>query len=353
MGGETYKSMAGQTEDVVPEIRTLADLARVAGVSTGTVSRALAGKSLVNVETRERIQTLARQHGFRPNQMASKLRSRRTGVIGVVIPLGHERSQHISDPFFLTLLGYLADELTEGGYDLMLSRALPDGTSDWLDRITGSGMVDGVIVIGQSDQYDLIEAASRTFRPMVVWGQYRPGQNHCVVGTDNAAGGRIAVEHLVSCGATSLAFLGDTTGIEIADRLRGASDAAYAAAVPIRHIRIPLASDAMGPELEAAMLEQCSGIDGVVAASDLVAMAALRCLHQNGKRVPEDVQIVGFDDLPLASQTSPPLTTIRQEIAAGARAMVTRLRALVEKEPAVSLVMPPVLVTRESTRNGG
>ena len=89
------------------EVRTLADLARVAGVSAGTVSRALAGKSLVNAETRERIQALARQYGFRPNQMASKLRSRRTGVIGVVIPLGHEKRQQISDPFFLTLLGPL------------------------------------------------------------------------------------------------------------------------------------------------------------------------------------------------------------------------------------------------------
>ncbi|GGY94772.1 LacI family transcriptional regulator [Novosphingobium colocasiae] len=353
MGGETYKSMAGQKDNEVPAIRTLADLARVAGVSTGTVSRALAGKSLVNVETRERIQTLAREHGFRPNQMASKLRSRRTGVIGVVIPLGHELRQHISDPFFLTLVGYLADELTEGGYDLMLSRALPDGTSDWLDRIAGSGMVDGVIVIGQSDQYDLIEAASHSYRPLVVWGQHRAGQNHCVVGTDNAAGGRIAVEHLVASGATSLAFLGDTTGIEIADRLRGATEAATAAGVPIRHIPIPLATDAMGPEIEAAMASQCSGINGVVAASDLVAMAALRCLHQKGMRVPEDVQIVGFDDLPLAAQTSPPLTTIRQEIAAGARAMVERLRALVEKEPATSLVMAPTLVVRQSTRAEG
>ncbi|MFD2579653.1 substrate-binding domain-containing protein [Novosphingobium colocasiae] len=139
------------------------------------------------------------------------------------------------------------------------------------------------------------------------------------------------MEHLVASGATSLAFLGDTTGIEIADRLRGATEAATAAGVPIRHIPIPLATDAMGPEIEAAMASQCSGINGVVAASDLVAMAALRCLHQKGMRVPEDVQIVGFDDLPLAAQTSPPLTTIRQEIAAGARAMVERLRALVEK----------------------
>jgi len=90
-----------------PEIvRTLADLARIAGVSTGTVSRALADKSIVNSETRERIQSLAKKHDFRPNQMASKLRSRRTGFVGVVIPLGHERRQHISDPFFLTLLGH-------------------------------------------------------------------------------------------------------------------------------------------------------------------------------------------------------------------------------------------------------
>jgi len=174
-----------------------------------------------------------------------------------------------------------------------------------------------------------------------------------VVGTDNAAGGRIAVDHLVASGATSLAFLGDTTGIEIADRLRGATDAATAAGLPIRHIPIPLATDAMGPEIEAAMASQCSGIDGVVAASDLVAMAALRCLHQKGLRVPEDVQIVGFDDLPLSAQTVPPLTTIRQEIATGARAMVERLRALVEKEPATSLVMPPTLIVRQSTRAEG
>ncbi len=150
------------------EVRTLADLARVAGVSAGTVSRALAGKSLVNAETRERIQALARHYGFRPNQMASRLRSQKTGVIGVVIPLGHAKRQHISDPFFLTLLGHLADELTESGYDLMLSRAIPDGTPDWLERITGSGMVDGLIVIGQSDQYEVIEhvaARSTAGRP--------------------------------------------------------------------------------------------------------------------------------------------------------------------------------------------
>ena len=103
----------------VTRVRTLADLAKIAGVSPGTVSRALAGNSLVNTKTREKIEAIAREHGFRPNQMASKLRRQKTGVIGVAIPLGHDERQRISDTFFMTLLGYLADELTEKGYDLM------------------------------------------------------------------------------------------------------------------------------------------------------------------------------------------------------------------------------------------
>jgi DNA-binding LacI/PurR family transcriptional regulator len=332
-------------------VRTLADLARLAGVSAGTVSRALAGKALVNAETRHRIQALARHHGFKPNQMASKLRTGRTGVIGVVIPLGHEKRQQISDPFFLTLLGYLADELTESGYDMMLSRALPDGSADWLERIAGSGMVDGIIVIGQSDQFHVIESVAQGYRPMVAWGQYRHGQTHCAVGTDNEAGGRIAVEHLLASGARNLAFLGQTRGIEIAIRYRGAAMAAEAAGAPFVHLPVDLASESMGPQIEQALAGTDLPIDGIVAASDLIAMSALRVLHDRGRTVPGDVRIIGFDDLPLAAQTTPPLTTIRQEIAEGARARVEKLKARIEGQPVQSLVMPPRLVVRQTTRN--
>lgn len=331
------------------QVRTLADLARVAGVSAGTVSRALAGKSLVNTETRERIQALAREFGFRPNQMASKLRSRRTGVIGVVIPLGHEKRQSISDPFFLTLLGHLADQLTESGYDLMLSRAIPDGTSDWLERITGSGMVDGVLVIGQSDQSDIIDRVAETYRPLIVWGNHREGQTHCVVGTDNEIGGRIGAEHLIASGARRLAFLGDTTGIEIAMRQRGAAAAAKAASLPLAHIPVNLASAEMGPQIKAALAMNVD-YDGLVCASDLIAMSALRVLYETDRAVPDDVQIVGFDDLPLAAQTMPPLTTIRQEIGEGARIMVEKLKARIEGETTQSLAMPPSLIVRKTTR---
>ncbi|WP_236549183.1 LacI family DNA-binding transcriptional regulator [Novosphingobium sp. TCA1] len=353
------KSLEGQglgeetqlSESAKQHVRTLADLARLAGVSAGTVSRALAGKALVNAETRDRIQALARHHGFKPNQMASKLRTGRTGVIGVVIPLGHEKRQTISDPFFLTLLGHLADELTESGYDLMLSRAIPDGTADWLERITSSGMVDGIIVIGQSDQFHVIERVAQSYRPMVAWGHYRSGQAHCAVGTDNELGGRIAVEHLVASGARNIAFLGQTGGIEIATRYRGAAMAAEAANATFVHLPVELADAAMGPQIAQALAGTDLPIDGIVAASDLIAMSALRVLHEMGRAVPGEVRIVGFDDLPLAAQTTPPLTTIRQEIAEGARALVERLRTRIEGRPTQSLVMPPRLVVRQTTRS--
>ncbi|MDE2437274.1 MAG: LacI family DNA-binding transcriptional regulator, partial [Sphingomonadales bacterium] len=201
-------------------IRNIAELARLAGVSAGTVSRALANKSLVNRETRERIQALAREHGFRPNQMARRLRVQETRAIGVVVPLGHERRQHLSDPFFMAILGHLADSLTEIGYDITLSRVIPDA-EDWLERIVDSGLLDGVLLIGQSNQFDAIERVAQWYRPMVVWGSHRDGQVHCTVGVDNRKGGRLAGECLIAAGRTRLAFLGETIAPELGERYQG------------------------------------------------------------------------------------------------------------------------------------
>ncbi|RVQ68808.1 LacI family transcriptional regulator [Croceicoccus ponticola] len=332
-----------------PQVRTLADIGRIAGVSAGTVSRALAGSPLVKAKTREQIQALAREHDFRPNQMASKLRTRRTGVIGVVIPLGHERRQHISDPFFMTLLGYLADELTERGYDLMLSRAIPDDTPDWLERITSSGMVDGVIVIGQSDQYDKIERVAANYPNLVAWGTYRPGQIHCVVGTDNRAGGRMAAERLIAGGARKLVFLGDTTGIEIAERLDGARDAIAGRDATLVHLPCHLSNETMEGELREQLRANAGSFDAIVAASDLIAMSAMKVLHEQGMTIPDDVQIIGFDDLPLAAQTMPPLTTIRQDIARGAHEIVADLEASIAGRSKQHVVMEPILMERQTT----
>lgn len=328
-------------------VRNITDLARLAGVSPGTVSRALAGKSLVNAKTREKIVELAREHGFRPNQMASGLRRQRTGVIGVVIPLGHDTRQQISDSFFMTLLGSLADELTREGYDLMLRRVVPDADSDWLDRFIGSGMIDGVIVIGQSDQFDRIEEVAEGYTPMVVWGNHTEGQRHCVVGTDNRLGGRLAAERLVAAGATRLAFLGDTKPMEFAARFAGAQDiAARLGLAPILALPTHLSPDRASEEIAQHLAARAGSIDGIFAATDTLAALCLTELRSLGMAVPDDVKLVGFDDLPIARQTVPPLTTVRQDIAAGARGLVDLLLRRLAGEKTESLVQPPELVIR-------
>ena len=334
----------------VKRVRNIAELASLAGVSAGTVSRALADKPMVNVRTRERIQALARKHGFQINQMASKLRRQKTGVIGVVIPLGHDRRQHISDPFFMTLLGALADELTESGYDLMLSRAIPQEDPNWLDRIVTSGMVDGVLMIGQSDQFDKIEQVAQEYAPLVVWGSHKPGQAHCSVGTDNRAGGRMAAEYLLTKGHRSLVFLGDTTGIEIAERYRGADAAVaqFGKGATLQHIPVHLSIDEMTDEIAVALTAIEGDIDGVVAASDAIATTTIRQLATRGIAVPDDIAVIGFDDLPLARHTLPQLSTIRQDIASGARRMVELLREKLEGGTPDSTVMEPELIVRDS-----
>lgn len=330
-------------------VRNITDLARLAGVSPGTVSRALAGKSLVNVKTREKIEAIAREHGFHPNQMASNLRRQKTGMIGVVIPLGHDSRQQISDSFFMTLLGYLADELTREGYDLVLRRVVPETDADWLDRFIGSGMIDGVIVIGQSDQFDRIEDVADGYGPMVVWGNHTEGQRHCVVGTDNRLGGRLAAERLIAAGAHRLAFLGDTGPMEFAARFAGAQDiAARLGLPPVLALPTHLSPDRASDEIAAHLAAHAGTIDGIFIATDTLAALCLTELRNQKIGVPDTVRLVGFDDLPIARQTVPTLTTIRQDIAAGARGLVDLLLRRVAGETTESLVLPPQLVVRQT-----
>jgi DNA-binding LacI/PurR family transcriptional regulator len=330
------------------EVRTITDLARLAGVSPGTVSRALAGKSLVNALTREKIVDLAREHGFRPNQMASGLRRQRTGVIGVAVPLGHDIGQQMSDTFFMTLLGHLADELTLGGYDLMLRRVLPAEDPEWLERFIGSRMIDGIIVIGQSDQFDRIEEIADGYLPIVVWGNHQEGQRHCVVGTDNRLGGRLAAERLIAAGARNLAFLGDTEPIEFAARYAGARDVADRLQATIRVLPSHLSPERASKEIAAHLDEIGRDCDGIFAASDSLAAICLVELRERSIRVPQDMKIVGFDDLPVAAQTLPLLTTVRQDIAVGAKCLVQLLLRRLKGEDTESLVLPPRLVVRQS-----
>ena len=330
-----------------PNISTLAELAQLAGVSVATVSRSLAGNTVIAEATRARIVALARQHGFQVNQVARNLRLKRTGAIGVVLPLGHETEQHLSDPFFMSLLGPLADAIADRGHDLLLSRIIPKD-DHWLDAIVDAGRVDGVIVIGQSNQLAAIERVADRYRPMIVWGEHAPGTTQITVGSDNVAGGRIAAEHLLARGRTSLAFFGNIEVPEFAARYAGFQQALAAAGTgQATLLPMHLTSESSYSAIEEYLVGHPSP-DGIVAASDVIAMSALRALASRGKRVPQDISVVGYDDVLMAMHTNPPLTTVRQDVGRGAVTMVDMLFRRIEGADVQSVAMVPELILRAS-----
>lgn len=331
-------------------IRNISELAKLAGVSAGTVSRALAGKDLVNRQTRERIQELAREHGFRPNQMASRLRTGHTGVIGMVVPVDGAGPSLLGDPFFMTLFGHLADAVAERGHDLMLNRVTIDGQPDWLERVTDSGMLDGVLMTRWSDQCETIDRVAGEYAPLVVWGWHQPGQAHCSVGSDSRAGGYKAATHLLAQGRRKLAFFGDVAAPEIARRLEGAQAAVAESGngATIQHLPT---SSAVGhdPSGVAEHLEQLApSTDGILAGTDVIAMSVLRGLHERGCMVPDDIAVVGYGDLPIGLHSVPRLTTVRQDLEAGAKAMVDSLFRRMAGEDVGPTMMDPEVVVRES-----
>lgn len=329
-------------------VANLTELAKLAGLSTSTVSRALAGNPVIRKETRERVAALALEHGFRLNVVGRTLRTGKTHAVAVVLPLGHEVGQPVSDPFFITLLGHLADALAARGYDLLLSRVIPRG-SGWLNDITRSGRVDGVLVIGQSNQIKVIEDVAERYASLVVWGARFPGNRQCVVGTDNRLGGELATRHLLASGRRKLVFFGNPDYPELGERYQGFLGAHAALGVPATEHPLPVhltpqtAYETIGKFLDDGHL-----IDGVVAATDIIALAAIRALSERGRRVPDEVAVVGYDDLEIAIHATPALTTIRQDIGAGARAMVDLLMRRMGGELADSVILPPELIVRES-----
>ena len=335
---------------VLSKIRNIKELAELAGVSTGTVSRALAGSELISLKTRQKIQALADEHGFRPNIMARNLRIQRSGAIGVLIPLGHEAGQHISDPFFITMLGLLADGLTERGYDLLLSRVIPTDTA-WLERFADSGRVDGLIVIGQSDQSATLDRVAARYRPLVVWGGKVEGQVHCSVGSDNRKGGDLAATHLIERGCRRIAFFGDPTALELGQRLEGCRDAMRRAGIEDQLTVLPahLVAEAAHPDIARFLGTTGERPQGIVAASDVIAMSALRALAEYGLAVPGDVHVIGYDGLAIGEQTVPRLSTVSQDLTAGAEHLVDMLLRRIAGEDTPSVVMEPKLIVRMSS----
>jgi len=328
----------------------MSDIARLAGVSASTVSRALAGSPLVATAKREEIMRLARERGYVVNSTARNLRLQRTQTLSVVIPLAHETSQPLSDPFFMEMLGQLADAITQRGYGMFLQKIVPP-MDDWLPKLIASQRADGLIVIGQSTEHAALEAAAPIYKPMVVWGGHLAAQSYCTVGTDNVGGALAAVEHLIRIGRRRIVFVGDPSIPEIGLRYEGyrlAHERATRLRAPPHLVPAHLTADT-AYEAVRAFIGSGGGFDAVFGATDVIAMSALRALTASGLAVPRDVSVVGFDDIALAAYANPPLTTVRQDLQRGAHMLVDLLFRRMQGEETPSATMPAELVIRESS----
>jgi DNA-binding LacI/PurR family transcriptional regulator len=270
--------------------------------------------------------------------------------VAVVVPYDASTRQHISDPFFVSMLGSLADSLTERGYDMLLSRVDAERL-DLVGDLAASGRAIGVILIGQWHHHDQLNELAARHAPIVVWGAQLQQQLYCTVGSDNIAGGSLATGHLVELGRRRIAFFGNATLPEIGQRFEGyrRTLTQHRIAFDPQLVRPTAFVDGSAERAVTELIKQKIPFDAVFASSDLLALGAMSALREQGKSVPRDVAVVGYDDIELARYYHPTLTTIRQPVIKGGAALVEALLAVVRGERPEPTMLPAELIVRNSS----
>jgi DNA-binding LacI/PurR family transcriptional regulator len=330
------------------------DIAFRAGVSQPTVSRALRGSRSVSLATRERIEAIARELNYSVDKNASSLRSQRSNTIALLFFEDETPDDSHINPFFLAMLGSITRQCANRGLDLLISfQRMED---DWHVQYQDSHRADGLILLGYGD-YTLYESRLRELvaseTQFVRWGSVREDNIGATVGSDNFGAGRIAGEHLLASGRRRIAFLGhaDDHYPEFADRYAGLCAALRGQGIePDPDLQLDaITTEGTGYLAARALLERGKPFDAIFAASDLIAMGAMRALGEAGRSIPGDVAVVGFDDIPAASLTSPPLTTLMQDMKGAGELLVETLLGQLDEQPLPAPTLPARLVVRQSS----
>jgi DNA-binding LacI/PurR family transcriptional regulator len=330
------------------------DIAHRAGVSQSTVSRALRGSPLVSEETRRRIQQAADELNYKVDKNASNLRTRHSGTLALLLfedPTGDD--SHIN-PFFLSMLGSITRACAQRGYDLLVS--FQQLSRDWHADYADTRKADGIILLGYGDYLayrDKLEKLAEQGTRSVRWGAVLADQPDVSIGCDNYRGGSDVTTHLLEQGCRAIAFLGDASSHypEFFARYRGYAEALRSAGLqadPALQVNAE-STEQSGYAAMEALLARTTSFDAVFAASDLIAIGAMRALADHGLKVPDDVAMAGFDDIPMANFVNPQLTTVRQDTAQAGEALVDSLLCLIRGEPAESRMLPVKLVVRRSS----
>jgi DNA-binding LacI/PurR family transcriptional regulator len=320
-------------ESAVPEPSpgarpTLEAVATRAGVSRATVSRVVNGGAGVRRPLADRVRRAVEELGYIPNQAARTLVTRRNGAVAVII--AEPKFRVFSDPFFEQQLRGISRELTAHDSQLVLLWVESPGDYERIARYLGGGHVDGALAFSVHNDDELPAVIRRVQVPTVFGGRPGwpgPGGGPAMpyVDADNRGGAREAVRHLLSLGRRRIAHIaGPRDQTSATDRLDGYRDVLLDAG-PELVAQGDFTEDS-GARAMAELLGRRPAPDAVFAGNDLMASGALRVLRERGLRVPEDVALVGFDDMvPVAEATDPPLTTVRQDIEGMGRLMARLL----------------------------
>ena len=332
---------------------TLEDIARMAGVSPATVSRVINNQVGARSKVRERVIQVIEETGFQPHAAARSLASQRSKVIGLVIPA--PASRVLSQPYLLQLTEVITQTCHESDYVLSLFLT-GSGTDEQklLPKIMRKGFMDGLIVrvVEGRRSEGLFQKLSKTGIPFVAAGRPTNSQHISYVAVDNLTAAYNAVTHLISLGHQRIALIiGSRESYPSQERLAGYHKALDDRGLPPDEHLIAAAGSytESGGYLATHQLLKHSP-DALFVAADRMAVGALRALSEVGRRVPDDISVVGFDDLPLAKQTEPPLTTMRQPLAAIGKRLVQILFDIIENgpEPPHHVLFDAELVIRAS-----
>ena len=330
------------------------DIAALAGVSQPTVSRALSGSPSVSAETRARVLAAAEELHYKVDKNASGLRRQLSRTLALLFFEEPSPDESLINPFYLSMLGPMVRQCALHGYDLLIS--FQQLSSDWHVDFEDSHKADGLVLLGYGDylQYRpklqrLVERGAHFVR----WGSPNEEGIGATVGSDNEQGGFDATDHLLKCGRRAIAFVGTANDAnpEFLDRWRGYCRALRSKGIgPDERLRTDAdPSEESGHVAVAELFRRGFEFDAIFAVSDVAAIGAMHALQSAGRDIPREVAIVGFDDIPAASLSSPRLTTVDQDAHRAGEALIEALIEAVEQGQANNRLLPVRLKVRESS----
>lgn len=330
------------------------DIAYRAGVSQSTVSRALRNSPLVSEETRLKIQAIAKELNYKVDKNASNLRSQQSNTIALLLFEDSTSDDSQINPFFLSMLGSITRACANKGYDLLVSFQQMD--NDWHAEFDDTNKADGIILLGYGDYIEYKKKLVRLHEQgthFIRWGAEVKDMKIATIGCDNVQGGMKLTQHLLDKGRNSCAFIGTASrrAPEFNARYKGHVKALKKAGIKVNE---NLQIDAMYTEQASYLatkdlLTRGLKFDSLFGACDLIAIGAMRALKEHGLKIPNDVAVVGFDDIPMANFANPPLTTAKQDTMLAGKLLVDNLLNLISGEEPRTMLIPGQLIERGST----